>query len=61
MSDDLSYYAARAAAERRLAMASASSKIRKIHLEMAANYAALTDTGAAESEEAVPEPEQGTG
>ena len=37
MSDNL-YYAQRAVEERRLAMASADSKIREIHLEMASKY-----------------------
>ena len=41
MSGDPSYYAARATEERRLAMASVDTKVRRIHLEMAAKYAAL--------------------
>lgn len=41
MSDDRSYYAARANTERRLAMASADSNVRRIHIEMAARYDAL--------------------
>ena len=41
MSEDLSYYVARAIEERRLAMASNDPNVRAIHLEMAAKYAAL--------------------
>lgn len=41
MLNDPSYYTARAAEERRLAMASDSSNIRRIHLDMAARYDAL--------------------
>ena len=41
MSDDLTYFAERAAQERRLAMASANLNVRRIHLEMAAKYLAL--------------------
>ena len=39
MSPHSSYFAARADEERRLAMASADPKVRRIHLEMAARYA----------------------
>ena len=60
MSDDPFYYAARATEERRLAMASESSKIRKIHLEMAARYAALADATNTPVREMVAEPEQKT-
>lgn len=38
-SDDPSYYAARAVEERRLAMAAADPKVRRVHLELAAKYA----------------------
>jgi hypothetical protein len=41
MLHDLYYYAARAAEERRNAMASANLKVRAVHLEMAAYYDAL--------------------
>ena len=39
MSQDTSYYMARAAEERRLAMASTDVRARRAHLEMAAQYA----------------------
>ena len=39
MSPNASYFARRANEERRLAMASPDSKVRRIHLEMAARYA----------------------
>lgn len=41
MSDQPSYFAARAIEERRIAMSSADPKVRAIHLEMAAKYALL--------------------
>ena len=41
MSQDTSYYAARVAEERRLAMASIDPRVRRTHLELAANYAML--------------------
>lgn len=41
MSDNSSYFAARAIEERRLAMASSDPQVRAVHLEMAARYAAL--------------------
>lgn len=41
MSLEHSYFANRATEERRLAMASADPKVRRIHLEMAAKYAVL--------------------
>lgn len=41
MSLERSYFATRATEERRLAMASADPKVRRIHLEMAAKYAVL--------------------
>ena len=43
MPDDPSYYAERAAEERRLAMASSDLKVRGIHLEMAGKYAARAE------------------
>jgi hypothetical protein len=39
MSDDPEYYAARAIEERRLAMAAADPRVRRAHLELAAQYA----------------------
>lgn len=48
MSDDQSYFAARAAQERRLAMASADLNVRRIHLEMAAKYLALAAANGAD-------------
>jgi hypothetical protein len=47
VSDDQSYLAARAGEERRQAMAAANPNVRRIHLEMAARYAALAGKGAA--------------
>ena len=47
MSNDQSYLAARAGEERRLAMAAANPNVRRIHLEMAARYAALAGRSAA--------------
>ena len=44
MSQDPSYCVARAVEERGLAMATADSKVRRIHLEMAARYAVLAGT-----------------
>lgn len=41
MSQDSAYYVARANEERRLAMASTDQRVRRIHLELAAKYAAL--------------------
>ena len=46
MLHDHYYYAARAAEERQIAMASASLKIRAIHLELAAEYEALVRANA---------------
>ena len=60
MSDDLTYYAARAAAERRQAMASANAKVRRIHLAMAAEYAARAGAGAEPFVERAPDPYQRT-
>jgi hypothetical protein len=60
MSPDSSYYTARAAEERRLAMATEDSKVRRIHLELAAKYAALVGTNATPAAEAPPEAEQRT-
>lgn len=39
MSEDQSYFAARANQERQLAMAASDPKVRRIHLELAAEYA----------------------
>lgn len=44
-SNDPSYYAARAIEERRLAMAAADPKVRRVHLELAAKYAELAGGG----------------
>lgn len=41
MSQDPAYYAARATEERRLAMAATDPRVRRVHLEMAAEYAIL--------------------
>lgn len=60
MSDDFSYYAARAAAERRLAMASANAKVRAIHLAMAAEYAARAGASSEHIDEMAPDPYQRT-
>lgn len=46
MLHDRYYYAARAAEERRLAMASVSLKVRAIHLEMASRYDARVEADA---------------
>ena len=46
MSNDSTYYAARAVEARRLAMASSDEAVRRIHLEMAAQYAALAGADA---------------
>ena len=55
MSNDPSYYAARATEERRLAMAATDAKVRRIHLEMAVNYAALAGADATPMDESPPE------
>jgi len=44
MSQDQSYYAARAIQERRLAMAASDPAVRRIHLELAAQYALRAGT-----------------
>jgi hypothetical protein len=44
MSQDHSYYAARAIQERRLAMAATDPAVRRIHLELAAQYALRAGT-----------------
>ena len=46
MSSDASYFATRADQERRLAMASADPRVRRVHLEMAAQYAACAGADA---------------
>ena len=58
---DPSYYAMRAGEERRLAMASADSNVRGIHLEMAARYDALANSNADLATEVDAEPDQRTG
>jgi len=58
MSDDSSYYAARAAEELRRAMESGNSKIRGIHFDLAARYSALAGTNETNSSEVLPEAEQ---
>ena len=60
MSDDRSYYAARAGEERLLAMASANANVRRVHLEMAARYDALAGANSSLAREVVSEPEQRT-
>jgi len=60
MSDETAYNAARAAEERRLAMASDDPKVRKIHLEMAAKYAVLASATTQAVDEEPPEAEQQT-
>ena len=44
MSQDLPYYLARAVEERRLAMAATDPVVRRIHLELAAEYALRAET-----------------
>lgn len=53
-----SYYAARATEARRLAMASADPKVRRIHLEMAARYAILAGANPAQADEVSPGTDQ---
>ena len=60
MPNDSAYNAARANEERRLAMASEDPKVRRIHLEMAAKYAALAGATANHVNEGPPETEQQT-
>jgi hypothetical protein len=43
MLSEMFYYAARAAEERRIAMASSSLTVRAIHLELASRYEALVN------------------
>ena len=61
MSHDPSYDAARATEERRLAMASQDPKVRRIHLEMAAQYAARAGADATQTNDVPPSEEQQTG
>jgi hypothetical protein len=58
VSQDSSYYAARAIEERRLAMASTDAKVRAIHLEMASKYEALAGANVVSIEQAVTEQQQ---
>ena len=58
MSSDSSYFAMRADEERRLAMASADPKVRRIHLEMAARYAVAAGSDPVTSNEAPLHPER---
>jgi hypothetical protein len=51
VSKDQSYHAHRAIEERRRAMASADPKVRSIHLELAAKYAALAGANPHEPQE----------
>ena len=44
MSHDPSYYAARAIEERRLAMTASNPAVRRVHLELAAQYALRAGT-----------------
>lgn len=60
MSPDPSYYAARATEERRRAMASLDPRVRRVHLEMAAKYAALAGADVVIPNETVPQTEQQT-
>ena len=48
MLHDRYYHAARAAEERRAAMASANPKVRTVHLELAARYDALAEADSRE-------------
>ena len=57
---DPPYYAMRAGEERRLAMASTDSNVRRIHLEMAARYDALVNLNPILAAEAGAEPDKGT-
>jgi hypothetical protein len=52
MSQDPSYYVARAIEERRLAMAATDPVVRRIHLELAAEYALRAGTNDDASEQA---------
>lgn len=61
MSNDPSYYAARAIEERRLAMTAEDTKVRRIHLEMAAKYTALAHADAIPINEMPREPEERAG
>lgn len=55
MSVDTSYYADRAKEERRLGLASPHPKVRRVHLEMAAKYAALAGPNVIDDEALEPE------
>lgn len=58
MSHDPSYYAARATEERRLAMAAGDPRVRRVHLELAAEYAVLAGIDIAPNSDAPREPQQ---
>jgi hypothetical protein len=60
MSSDQSYYAARANQERRLAMAAADPNVRRVHLELAAEYALRAGANPNVNPEATPEQGQRT-
>lgn len=60
MSQDETYFAARATEERRLAMASTNPKVRRIHLRMAATYASLAGEDSASDAEVREKLEQRT-
>ena len=61
MLHDRYYHAARAAEERRFAMASVNLKVRAIHLDMAARYDALVEADADRSVLGAPRNAAGTG
>ncbi len=60
MSQDHSYFAARAIEERRLAMASSNPSVRRAHLEMAAEYARRAGANPDKAVEPTPINEQRT-
>ena len=58
MSNDPSYYVARATEERRLAMAASDLRARRVHLELAAKYALLAGPAATLTDPSTSEDEQ---
>lgn len=52
MSHDPAYYVMRATEEHRLAMASADPRVKRVHLELAAEYAILAGSGASAKHQA---------
>ena len=58
MSQDPAYFTARATEERRLAMAASDPAVRRIHLDMAAEYARRARLGATPQDEPEPGEEQ---